>query len=94
MSLDILIPFALKSSIVLSLLGIGLNSQPSDATYLLRRPAQLARSLLAMNVILPVFIATIMAAFDQNNAVEVSLVALAVSPVPPILPKKANQGTW
>lgn len=88
MTLNMLIPFALKCSIVLSVFAIGLNSQPSDATYLLLRPAQLARSLLAMNVILPVFIAAIVTAFDLHNAVEVSLVALAVSPVPPILPKK------
>lgn len=88
MTLNMLISFALKASIVLSVFAIGLNSQPSDATYLLLRPAQLARSLLAMNVILPVFIAAIVTAFDLNNAVEVTLVALAVSPVPPILPKK------
>lgn len=88
MLLDILIPFALKFSIVLSVFAIGLNSQPTDATYLLHRPVQLARSLLAMNVILPVFIAVLVAAFDLHHAVEVSLVALAVSPVPPILPKK------
>ena len=88
MTLHILILFALKASIVLSVFAIGLDSRPNDATYLLRRLAQLARSLLAMNVIMPVVAAAIVGAFDLHEAVEVSLVALAVSPVPPVLPKK------
>jgi len=86
--LHILILFALKASIVLSLFAIGLDSRPSDAISLLRRPAQLARSLLAMDVIMPLLAVAIVWAFDLHEAVEVSLVALAVSPVPPLLPKK------
>ena len=88
MSFQTLILVALKASIALSVFAIGLDSQPNDAAYLLRRPARLARSLLAMDVIMPVVAGAIVAAFDLPEAVEVSLVALAVSPAPPILPKK------
>ncbi len=83
-----MILFALKASIILSVFAIGLDSAPSDVVYLLRRPGKLARSLLAMDVVMPVLAASIVAAFDLNTAVEVALVALAVSPAPPILPKK------
>ena len=88
MSFQTLILVVLKVSIALSVFAIGLNSRPDDATYLLHRPARLARSLLAMDVIMPVVAVAIVAAFDLPEAIEVSLVALAVSPAPPILPKK------
>jgi len=88
MTSQILIQFALKASIVLSVFAIGLDSRPNDTISLVGRPALLAQSLLAMDVIMPVLAAAIVWAFDLHEAVEVSLVALAVSPVPPLLPKK------
>lgn len=88
MSFQTLILVALKISIALSVFAIGLESQPNDAAYLLHRPARLVRSLLAMDIIMPVVAVAIVAAFDLPDAIEVSLVALAVSPAPPILPKK------
>ena len=88
MNSQILIQFALKASIILSVFAIGLDSRPNDTISLVGRPALLARSLLAMDVIMPVLAAMIVWAFDLHEAVEVSLVALAVSPVPPLLPKK------
>ena len=68
--------------------SLGLGSTQEDALYLLRRPGQLARSLLAMNVLMPAVAAGLAAAFNFDRAVNVALVALAVSPVPPILPKR------
>jgi BASS family bile acid:Na+ symporter len=88
MSFQTLILVVLKASIALSVFTIGLDSQPDDAAYLLRRPARLARSLLAMDVIMPLIAVALVTAFDLPEAIEVSLVALAVSPAPPILPKK------
>jgi BASS family bile acid:Na+ symporter len=88
MSFQALVLVSLKASIALSVFAIGLDSQPNDAAYLLRRPARLARSLLAMDVIMPVLAVALVTAFDLPEAIEVSLVALAVSPAPPILPKK------
>jgi BASS family bile acid:Na+ symporter len=46
------------------------------------------RSLLAMNVITPLLAVLLAVALDLNPAVEVALIALALSPVPPLLPKK------
>jgi bile acid:Na+ symporter, BASS family len=37
---------------------------------------------------MPLFAAALAAAFDLNPAVKIALIALAVSPVPPVLPKK------
>ena len=88
MNMQILVQFALKASIFLSVFAIGLKSRPNDTIFLLQRPAKLVRSLLAMDVIMPVIATAMVWSFDLHEAVEVSLVALAVSPVPPILPKK------
>jgi len=88
MELATLISIAIRASICLIVFGLALNASPQDALYLFRRPRQLLRSLLAMNVIMPLFAAALAAAFDLNPAVKIALIALAVSPVPPVLPKK------
>ncbi len=84
---DILL-VAIKASILLTVLAIGLNANWRDATFLFRRPALLLRSLLAMNVLMPLVAAVLAAAFNLPTPIKVALVALAISPVPPILPKK------
>jgi len=88
MALQSLILFALKASIVLSVFAVGLEARFGDAAYLLRRPGLLVRSALAMNIVIPIVAAAMALWFDLPEAAEVSLVALSVSPVPPVLPKK------
>jgi BASS family bile acid:Na+ symporter len=83
-----LIPLLLKASITLSVLAIGLKATPPDLIYLLRRPRELFPVLLSMNVVMPVVAVALCLIFDLNPAVKIALVALSVSPVPPILPKK------
>ena len=78
----------IKASIVLTVVGLGLHASWRDALYLFRKPALLIRSLLSMNVIMPVVAAGLVVAFDLPTTVKFALVALALSPVPPILPKK------
>jgi len=91
MSLAQLIPLALEISIGLIVLAIGLRATPGDLTYVLRKPSLLLRSVLAMNVLMPLVAAGIAAAFHLRPAVEAALILLAVSPVPPILPGKEQK---
>ncbi len=88
MTAQSLILLALKASIVLSVFAIGLVSRVDDTLFLLRRPKLLLRSVVAINVVMPIVAAAMAWIFDLPEAVEMSLVALAVSPVPPVLPKK------
>jgi bile acid:Na+ symporter, BASS family len=88
MNLATLIPLVLKASIVLLVVGLGLKATLDDVTSLFRRPGLLLRSLLSMNVVMPLFATVLALVFDFHQAVKIALVALAVSPVPPILPKK------
>jgi len=82
------IPLVLKASILLTVFTLGLQTSIDDVLSLLRRPSLLLRSLLAMSVVMPLVALALDAAFKFRPAVEIALVALALSPVPPVLPKK------
>lgn len=89
MSLATLIPLLIKISITICVFAIGLKASFSDSTYLFRKPALLAKALLAMNVIMPLFAVVVAMTFELNAPVRIALVALSVSPIPPIMPNKA-----
>jgi BASS family bile acid:Na+ symporter len=80
---------ALKASLMLMVLGLGLQSTMRDASYLARHPAQLARSFLAMSVLMPLLAVSLATTFALTPAVSFALVALTLSPVPPFLPGRA-----
>src|SRR5262245_38334249 len=88
MDLAALVGLTVRISIVLIVFSLGLRATHEDALYLFRRPRHAVRSLLSMNVVMPLVAVAIAVAFDLGLAVEATLIALAVSPVPPILPKK------
>jgi BASS family bile acid:Na+ symporter len=81
-----LIGLAVRASIALAVFALGLSASVRSAAYLLQRPGCLVRSLFAMNVVMPLVAAALAVAFALYPAVKIALVALAVSPVPPILP--------
>lgn len=89
MSIAAIILLVLKISIMLSVFAIGLKATFEQATYLFRRPAELGRALLSLNVLMPAFALALGAVFDLHPAVKIALVALSVSPIPPIFPNKA-----
>lgn len=78
----------LEASVFLIVFSLGLEETWASATSLLRRPATLVRSLLSVNVVMPLFAAAVAAIFHFSPAVKVALIFLAVSPLPPILPQK------
>ncbi len=88
MSAAQLISLAIQVSMATIVFCVALKASFQDVLPLLRQPALLARSLLAMNVIMPVIAAVLAAAFNFHRALEIALIALAVSPVPPVLPSK------
>ena len=83
-----LVPALMQASLALVVISLGLRTAPGDLTYLLRRPGLLLRSVLAMNVVTPLIAAALAAWLKLKPEVEVALVLLAVSPVPPVLPGK------
>jgi BASS family bile acid:Na+ symporter len=89
MDLTSLILLVLKISILLNVLALGLEATLADATFLFRRPRRLVRALLSMNVLMPLVALLLAVTFALKPAVKIALVALSVSPVPPLFPKKA-----
>jgi BASS family bile acid:Na+ symporter len=78
----------LAASALLSLFSVGLKASLEDATYLFRRPGELVRALLAMNLVMPLFAIALISIFDVTPAVRIALVALSLSPIPPPVPAK------
>ena len=89
MSSSALIMLVVKASLGLLVLGIGLHSTMRDVGALVRQPALLARSFVAMSVLMPLLALTLAATFALTPVVSLALVALMLSPVPPLLPGKA-----
>jgi bile acid:Na+ symporter, BASS family len=73
-------------SSILIVFGFGLRSTMRDASALFRHPLLLVRSLFAMNVLLPLIAALMVAMFALRPPIGIALIAVAVSPVPPFLP--------
>jgi bile acid:Na+ symporter, BASS family len=87
--INVLILLALVVSILLTMFSLGLSASLEDAIYLFRRPGELCRSLVSMYVLMPVFAVLVVLVFALSPSLEIALVALMVSPMSPLLPKKA-----
>src|SRR5262252_10072644 len=84
----LLIRIAILISVALIGIALGLRYATVDSGYLLQRPGLLARSLVAMNLIMPMVAVALVSSFDFKTPVQVALIALSVSPLPPVLPGK------
>src|SRR5262245_23499697 len=82
------IKLVLRVSVMMIVFSLGLKATMHDATYLFRQPKRLLLSIVAMLIIMPVFAAVLVRALNLPPAVEITMIVLAVSPVPPILPRK------
>src|SRR4051812_17766328 len=89
MDTAMVIALAVKSSIFLIVLALGLRSSAADAMYLWRQPGRLVRALVAMYVVMPLFALGFVRSFDLYPAVNIALLTLSISPVPPFLPNRA-----
>lgn len=81
---------ALKASLFFMVLAVGLRARASDMTFLLRHPSLLIRSIVSMHVVMPLLVLWSALGFELHPAVKVGLIALALSPVPPMLPKRTS----
>jgi bile acid:Na+ symporter, BASS family len=83
-----LIPIVIKLSIVLLVFALGLHADWRDAISVFRQPRLLLRSILAMAILMIAFVVVIASVFDLQPAIKIAILALAVSPVPPLLPTR------
>lgn len=83
-----IVKFLLLGSIFLTVFALALRARPADIFYLFREWRLGLRAFTAMYIIVPVAAILIATAFDLKPVVKLAIVALALSPVPPLLPKK------
>ena len=88
MTLQQSIVLALQASIFMTVFDFGLQATFDDVLYVVRRPSLLVRSLVAMFVIMPVVAVTLAETFTFLESIEAALLALSISPIPPLLPGK------
>lgn len=75
----------LQASIMLTVFGFGLGATVGDVLYVVRRPRMLLVSLVSMFIVMPFVALALVLVLDPPEVARVALVALALSPVPPIL---------
>lgn len=88
MSLATVISIVFRTSVTLLVFALGLRVSFQETRHLIRRPSLLVRSVVSMNVVMPLFAAALVTLFDLNPAIKVALILLSISPVPPLLPKR------
>src|SRR5262245_45571914 len=81
-----LITWAFQLSILATAFGFGLKATTEDVQDLIRRPALLGRSLLAIFVIVPIVAVALAHAFDFPHTAEIAMIALAISPLAALMP--------
>ncbi len=86
-----LVILGLQVSIWATVFGFGLSAKAGDLSYLFRHTNLLARSIVAMLVVMPVVAIILARVFKFEPGVEVAMVALALSPIPPLLPNKETK---
>ena len=84
-----LVVAGLKASIMCMVFAVGLSAQPRQALFLFVHPGRLLRMLAAMHLIMPLLVIAAIGALPLAEPVEIALLALAVSPVPPLLKLKS-----
>jgi BASS family bile acid:Na+ symporter len=89
MTIARLLPLAIQTALMLMVLGLGLKASVGDLAYLFRRPNQLLRALLAMDVVVPLLAVVLAHGLGLSPAVKIALVTLALAPLPATFPKKA-----
>ena len=82
---------AFQLSIVCTVLGFGLHATRHDLTYLSHRPGLLLKSVVSVLVVMPVVAVLMSRLFDFKITAELALVALSMSPLPPLLPTKSDR---
>ncbi|MEW5739545.1 MAG: hypothetical protein AB1938_11500 [Myxococcota bacterium] len=78
----------LKVSVAALILGIGLGEPAGDVLYVWRRPGLLARSLLAMYVLVPLVAVAMAKVLPLTIGAKAALLLLAVSAGAPLLPRR------
>jgi bile acid:Na+ symporter, BASS family len=79
------------ATVIASVFSLALGISARQATWLLRRPGLLFRSVIAALVLVPVATTLVVAALTPGEPVAIALILLALSPAAPMMLKKASK---
>lgn len=88
MTLMPVVLLAARVSVLLLVFALGLQATAAQTTYLFRQPLRLVRAFLALAVVVPLLAAGVALLLDLPRPIELAMVAMSISPVPPILPRQ------
>ena len=83
---------AIKVSVLALVFALGLNATTAEAIYMFRHPRRLLRGFLALAVVVPAVAAAFALLTDLPRPVAIAIIAMSISPVPPILPMAQLKG--
>jgi BASS family bile acid:Na+ symporter len=83
-----LIALAVTASVATLVFALGLRGTAAQATSLIREPRQLVRTVLAIYVLVPAAAYFLAVRFAFAVPVKIALLAMSISPVPPLLPRR------
>jgi BASS family bile acid:Na+ symporter len=83
---------AVLASVLALVFALGLNATTAEATYIFRHPRRLLRGFVAMALVVPAVAAAFALLTDVPRPVAIAIIAMAISPVPPILPISQLKG--
>lgn len=86
-----LLKLVIVVSIALMVFSLGLGVVPGTITGFLKDPRPAARAMLAMFVAMPLFVLALAFTLPMQPVVLAALLALSISPMPPILPLKEQK---
>jgi bile acid:Na+ symporter, BASS family len=93
-----IVKLAILLSVFFIVVSIGLRARPEDTLALIKQPMLVLKATLAMFVVMPLAVIFATKWLHLANPFPAALVALSVSPMPPILPKKeakvGGQGSY
>ena len=83
-----ILPIVLKLALLAVVFALGLNARFQDLLWLWKHPGLLLRSLLAMDVIVPLAAVLLVLVLDLPRPVRIGLLAMAIAPGAPFVPQK------
>lgn len=90
-ALKTIIPIVISCSLALLVFGIGLRSSDGSLAYVLRRPALLAKALVAVCVVPLLTAMVVVQIFGLPQATAIAILLMAISPVPPLVAGKEEK---
>lgn len=86
MDLVTLTKLVMGVSVVLVVVSVGMSTNPGTALRLLKQPAMVLKAMLAMFVAMPLFTLLVTWMLPLETDVRIALLALSLSPMPPVMP--------